>query len=247
MNIPPNGQFSWQGRSARVQGLFSRAGVAHQVLITHNDTSVLFDCGDGSLRDYLELNLNVVRLSGVCITHGHYDHIGGLYSLLGFLRMLARNEPLIIAGPPDCTELWAILDTFEACYPDSLPYPIIRQPLSPHEPSTVGSITLEAYPVRHAGSRADGTILPPIPAYGYRITAGRDDIAITGDSGLCEELEALVKDADLAVIEATFGTEYDVDDRFLRHVHLSVELAHQLGQTARDYVLVHRGKRESRT
>ncbi|MBD3332647.1 MBL fold metallo-hydrolase [candidate division GN15 bacterium] len=247
MRIPDNGQFTWEGNTSLVRGLFSRAGVAHQIMITHNDDSVLFDCGDGTLRDYLEHRLKTIQLAGVCVTHGHYDHVGGLYTLLGFLRMLGRDKPLVIAGHADCRELWAVVDTFESCYRDTTPYTIIRQIVNPRQPFDIASITIEAYAVTHAGSRADGTILPPIPAYGYRVAAGQDDIAISGDSGMCDELRLLVQDADLAVIEATFGEEYDIDQRYLDSVHLSVDLAHQLGRTANDYVLVHRGKQEPRT
>jgi ribonuclease Z len=247
MIIPDDGQFSWQGKSARVLGLFSRAGVAQQIMITHESASLLFDCGDGALRDYLAQQLSTIHLQGLLVTHGHYDHIGGLYSLLGFLRMLGRTKSFLVAGPANCTEIWGIVDTFEKCYPDTIPYPIIRRHIAPHDPLSFAAMTIEAYPVCHAGSRADGVILPPIPAYGYRVTAGQDTIAITGDSGMCNELKTLVKDADLAVIEATFGDDHYLDPRYLDEVHLSVDLAHQLGRTAREYVLVHRASKERRT
>jgi ribonuclease BN (tRNA processing enzyme) len=66
-------------------------------------------------------------------------------------------------------------------------------------------------------------------------------VAISGDTGDCPELRAMVKDADLAILEATNKQRGDVSEEELAKVHLSEDLAIEIGQSAKDYMLIHQG------
>lgn len=231
---------SWQGKTLNVTVLHTRAGVAQQVLVRTENSSVLVDVGDGSLRDLLASDVKPARINGVLITHGHYDHMGGLYSLLGFMRMIGRRDTLTIAGPEGCTELWSTVDNFCECYSDSIPYKIHRRELADRNEFTVADIKIEAYSVRHCGSIAGGQVLARIPAMGYRLSSDGETVAITGDTGYCPTLEELVTDVDMAVIEATWPPGSNVSDEQLQNVHLSEELATKVGKLARNHLLVHR-------
>ena len=231
-------QHEYRGRELTVSILFSAAGVAQHILVSRDSDIILVDCGDGCLRDLLDHNIPPDSISALTFTHGHFDHMGGLHSLLGFLRMIGRTEPLPIHAPEGCTEVFATVHNFRRCYPESIPYRIPLLELKPHEPFNVGSVTVEGYAVTHAGSTAAG-ITDPIPALGYRITAGPESVAITGDTGLCEEVRALVTDTDFAVIEATFPDTDCRPPETFEKVHLTEEMARELGALARNYVLVH--------
>ena len=76
-----------------------------------------------------------------------------------------------------------------------------------------------------------------MPALGYRVSIGKSVIAFTGDSRMCPVLEEVVKEADLALIEATAGTSVEAD--FMK-VHLSDDEAQQLGSLAKNHLLIHR-------
>jgi len=75
-----------------------------------------------------------------------------------------------------------------------------------------------------------------MPALGYRVSIGESIIAFTGDSRMCPVLEEIVKEADLALIEATGGTSGDAGLK----VHLTEDVAKQLGSLARNHLLIHR-------
>ena len=59
--------------------------------VEHQGQALLYDTGQGQalLPNLRTLGLDPARLAAVVISHGHFDHIGGLAALLG-----ARREPL---------------------------------------------------------------------------------------------------------------------------------------------------------
>lgn len=233
----------WQGKNLRVEIPFSRAGVAHHVWVGSEQSSILFDAGDGILRDLLTLGISPQQIDAIFITHGHYDHMGGLHSLLGFMRMIGRSKPLPVYMPEGCQEARRSCESFEECYAVSTPFDIEIVDLSLHQQITISDISVVPYPVVHCGSIVGGEILDPIPAVGYRISLGNETVAISGDTGDCDSLRELVKDVDLAIIEATYLSSSGKDNRLLRNVHLSEDLARGIGAMARDYILVHQGGR----
>ena len=233
------GPNSWRGQALSVDVLHSASGVATQILVGFGELSLLVDVGDGCLRDLLAMGHDLGGVVALVFTHGHYDHIGGLHSLLGFLRARGRTEPLSVIGPRGCTELWSMLDTFQSCYPRSLPFGIVRTELQPGDTIAVGRSTLTAFGVVHCGSILGGKVLDPIPAVGYRLCFGGETVAFTGDTGRCDSLPALVAGADLAVIEATLPDSAGVAPELLERVHLSADLARELGKLAKCYILIH--------
>ncbi len=233
----------WNGKSFQVTIPFTRAGVAQHIFITHNDTLLMVDAGDGVLRDMLDKGVEPPMVDAIFVTHGHYDHMGGLHSLLGYLRMIGRSRALEVYMPQGCTEALLAIDSFRKCYPDSTPFEIKVVQLQPGKTASVSAVTVEAFGVVHCGSVAGGEVLDRIPALGYRFTAGSEVIAVSGDTGQCPALIELVKDADLAIIEATFESSVGRSRDLLQKVHLSEDVAHEIGKSAKDYILVHKGRR----
>ena len=230
----------WRGETITVEILYSAAGVAQTILISGKDRFVLVDTGDGALRDLLHTGHSLKNLAGLIYTHGHFDHIGGLSTLLGFLRMIGRKVPLRIIAPRDCRELLFTVDNFKRCYPDSRPFEIDLIETDGGEFVELAGFKVEPYVVVHCGSVEGGKVLGQIPARGYRLSLDGETVAISGDTGLCDGVRRLVDGVDLAVIEATYADAEGIAPEMLQKVHLTVELAEQLARTARNHILVHR-------
>lgn len=237
---------SWHGKNIGVVVLYSRAGVAQHIWLSTHEHAVLIDTGDGLLRDLLDNNLDLKRLRAIIYTHGHFDHVGGLYSLLGFLRMIGRIEPLHIFAPKGCTEVSATIDNFMKSYSHTTPFETVYKEILPREVFRIAEISIEPYPVIHCGSTDEGGILDPVPALGYRLTHGDEIVAISGDTGLCSSLKGLVSGADLAIIESVYERSEDADNETLDKVHLSEDIAKDLGKLAKEFFIVHKGRRRSR-
>ena len=234
---------SWQGKNLDTTILYSRAGVAQHIWISNQNGSVLFDTGDGVLRDILDTNLDINQIKGIVFTHGHFDHVGGLHSLLGFMRMKERKKVLSIFAPKGCKEAFSIVDNFVQCYSKTIPFRISNNELQSDEVFQIAGMTIKAYPVVHCGSTKGSGILKQIPALGYRISYKGETIAISGDTGMCSSLKELVKGVDLAILEATLQTSVGVKKEMLEKVHLSEDLAKEIGTLAKNSILVHKGKR----
>jgi ribonuclease Z len=233
---------SWNGKNLSAKILFSRAGVAQTIWLAQKNGALLIDTGDGALRDLLAHKLHPRSINGILYTHGHFDHIGGLHTLLGFMRMVQRREILRIYAPEKCREVHALIKTFKNLYKKIIPFTIMLTPLKPHAIFRIAGMKVRAYPVVHHGSINGAGILGAIPALGYRITYKKESVAITGDTGFCPSLKPLVQNADLAIIEATYKTDRGKAE-YLKKVHLSEQLAQQLGKTAKKFMLVHKATR----
>jgi hypothetical protein len=160
------------------------------------------------------------------------------------MRMKERKEPLFIFAPDGCKEAFSIVDNFVQCYPETIPFKIVCKEVQPDEVLQIADMTIKAYPVVHCGSTKGSGILKQIPALGYRISYKGETIAISGDTGMCSSLKELVKGVDLAILEATLQTSVGVEKEMLEKVHLSEDLAKEIGTLAKNSILVHKGKRK---
>jgi ribonuclease Z len=234
----------WRGKHLKVDILYSEAGVAQQVLVSSKKGSILVDAGDGVLRDLWSRAFTWERLKGIIITHGHFDHIGGLYSLLGFMRMIGRKGLLKIAAPENCEEVRCLVDCYLRKYSTTSPYQFAVEYLKPGQTVDIAGMIIKAHKAVHCGSIKTIGITSQLPALSYRLTAGGEIVALSGDTGKSAPLKELVKDADLAILEATYEKSSDVSSEYLENVHLSEDIAHEIGKLAKEYILIHKAKRQ---
>ncbi len=233
----------WENDEVEVRVPFSAAGVSTTVILNSKFTGklMLLDVGDGVLRDLLSPgSLEFVEeIAMLAITHGHFDHMGGLYSLLGFLRMTKRESPLDILVPEGCIEVAATLSAFREVYGSSMSFTIRPHDVRGRMEFDTDFFRIAVFDVLHYGMENQSNQDVWMPAVGYRVHVGDTVIAYTGDTKMCPELKDLIKDADLAIIEATSVEIKEGEPR----VHLTDKEARQLGTLARDYILIHRAPR----
>lgn len=231
-----NLQGFWRGENWNVKVLYSVAGVATQILISTVECDILVDVGDGILRDLVDSNYNFERLEAILITHGHFDHVGGLWTLLGFLRMIGRKKNLLIIVPSNCNEVRKIIKGFIDVYSETMPFRIVLKELSNEEKVSVAKMTIQAFPVIHRGAIKIFGVLERTPALGYSISYERQRIVISGDTGFCQSLVKFTEGADLAILEATAKEKTSKNSE----IHLSVEEATVIGKKAKKFMLIHR-------
>jgi len=233
---------TWENDEVHVNVPFSAAGVGTTILLTSKFTGklMLLDVGDGTIRDLL-FSLNnsefINEIDLIAISHGHFDHVGGLYSLFGFMRMLGRTKPLNIIVPTNCKEAIEIIRGYKELHRATLPFKIWYHEISPGSDFDTDFFKVKSYEVEHYSleypSDSEEEILEP--ALGFRVQVGGTIVAYTGDTRMCSGAETVVKDADLALIEATRKTTPESGKR----VHLSVEEGKKLGALAKEYLLIH--------
>ncbi len=69
------------------------------IAIEYNGGIYLFDCGEGTQRQFLKYHINLFKISAIFISHIHADHITGLPGLIRTLAINKRKKQLIIYIP----------------------------------------------------------------------------------------------------------------------------------------------------
>ncbi|MCQ5375294.1 MAG: ribonuclease Z [Methanomassiliicoccales archaeon] len=66
---------------------------------------VLFDCGEGTQRQFMSSNASFMKVQKIFITHFHGDHFLGLPGLIQSMNFIGRKKKLEIYGPPGIVEI----------------------------------------------------------------------------------------------------------------------------------------------
>ena len=75
------------------------------IAIKRGSEIILFDCGEGTQRQFQKSKLSYMQISKVFITHFHGDHFLGLPGLIQTMQLNDREKPLYIYGPKGITKL----------------------------------------------------------------------------------------------------------------------------------------------
>jgi ribonuclease BN (tRNA processing enzyme) len=182
----------------------------------------LIDAGDGVTRRIVQAGYDFRQIGKIFLTHLHSDHTAGLASLLVAQWEFQRRDPVDIYGSgvgelvdgaivyltPNSEIRWAegkrtpMTSVFHGH--DVAPGVI-------YQDDKVRVIAIENTHFHFPpGSRPDGRFR----SYSYRFETAARVVVFTGDTGPCDPLTALAKDADVLVTEVTMAS--DVIDLYKR-------------------------------
>jgi ribonuclease Z len=224
----------WRKKNFSIKIFCSIPNIATGILLKAGDTHFVIDPGDGILRDLnKEIGVkSLLNMSDIFITHGHHDHVGGVWSLLTYLRVMRKKTPLTIHYPKGCVEIESIYNAFEKVYAGSITYKIILKSLKTNNKFAAKNVSVKPFPVIHKEFLTDRKTRQ-VPALGYNFEFSGMKICYGGDTAYCEELVKHAKGADLAILEA--GHDEETPDE----MHMTMKEAISIGLSAKKYFLVH--------
>ncbi len=226
---------SWAKKNFSIKIFCSIPNIATGILIKTDQAHFIVDPGDGILRDLnKELKIKeILNISDIFVTHGHHDHVGGVWSLLTYLRVMNKNTPLVIHYPKGCSEIVHIHNAFQKVYSTKMPYKIVLKEISNNKLFTSKKVSVQPFSVIHKEYLADRKTTRQVPALGYKFTFNNVKICYGGDTAYCNELVKHAKESDLAILEA--GHKGDTPDE----IHMTLKEAMAIGKSAKEYYLVH--------
>lgn len=181
-------------------------------LLVRNGEAHLIDVGDGAMTGMVAAGGDYRSLRSVWISHIHFDHIGGLYAVLGLRLQTKIVGPLTVYGPPGTREI--VNGLVEAMRPSArsgfgVPGEVAIDPatgITVVELKDGDVIERDSFKVRVAanthysftpGSENDKYFR----SYSFRFDLPTRSIVYTGDTGPSDKVIALARGADLLVAE----------------------------------------------
>ncbi|MBK7381086.1 MAG: ribonuclease Z [Ignavibacteriales bacterium] len=225
----------WSKKDFSIDVYCSIPNIATGILLKAGKANFIVDPGDGILRD---LNTNIgtqeiLNISDIFVTHGHHDHVGGVWSLLTYLRVMNKKKSLTIHYPNGCKEIESIYNAFINVYRPYLSYKIKLNKITKTKKISTKNVSVLPFNVIHKEYLLNGKETRNVPAIGYNFTYKNNRICYGGDTTYCEELVKNAKGADLAIIEA--GHEDETPDE----MHMTLKEAYSIGKSAKKFFLVH--------
>jgi len=224
----------WKKKDFSIKIFCSIPNIATGILLKAGKAHFVIDPGDGILRDLnKEIGVkNLLEISDVFVTHGHHDHVGGVWSLLTYLRVMQKKSPLTIHYPDGCVEIESIYNAFKKVYLRSITYKINLKAIKKTNGYTTNNITVKPFPVIHKEYLSTGK-MRQVPALGFNFVYDGTKICYGGDTAYCTELVNHASNADLAILEA--GHDEETPDE----MHMTMKEAVSIGKSAKKYFLVH--------
>lgn len=235
MSVKSKYPLTWQKDNFSIKIFCSIPNIATGILLKAGKSLFIIDPGDGILRDlnYEIGTKSILDISNIFISHGHHDHVGGVWSLLTYLRVMNKKSPLSIFFPKGCVEIKSIYEAFIKVYSKTISYKILLNELKNTRPFRRKSVLIKPFKVIHREYLHDGIKTRQVPAFGYTFKYNGKKIVYGGDTAYCKELLINVKNSDLAIIEA--GHDEDTPDG----MHMTISEAKFIGEKAKQYFLVH--------
>ena len=225
----------WKKDDFYIKIFCSIPNIATGILLKAGKSFFVIDPGDGILRDLnKEIGTkSILDISNIFISHGHHDHVGGVWSLLTYLRVMNKKSPLSIFFPKGCVEIKSIYNAFKKVYAKTINYNIKLVELNHLRSFKRNSVVIKPFKVIHKEYLHDGIQTRQVPAYGYTFKYNDKKIFYGGDTAFCNELLLNVKNSDLAIIEAGH------DEEIPSGMHMTINEAKLVGEKAKKYFLVH--------
>ena len=107
---------------------------------------LLFDCGEGTQRQFQKSRLSYMQISNIFITHFHGDHFLGLPGLIQTMQLNDRDIPLHIYGPKGINKLVSQLLSLGYFKPK---YKILSHEVNENDIVDFGEYNIKVLRVRH--------------------------------------------------------------------------------------------------
>lgn len=233
-NKLPKYPLIWQKDDFFIKIYCSIPNIATGIILTTEKATFIIDPGDGILRD-LNKDFNadkILSVSDIFISHGHHDHVGGLWTLLTYLSVMRRKTPLSIYYPKGAKEIKTIYNAFKSVYEKEIEYEIKLHPISDSKKFVRKKVGIKPFKVNHREPNENGEAIE-VPSIGFKFFYDDKSICYGGDTAYCKNIEKYAKGSDLAIIEAGALTEEEAE------LHMTIDQASEIGETAEEYFLVH--------
>ncbi|GGD46275.1 MBL fold metallo-hydrolase [Erythrobacter arachoides] len=181
-------------------------------LLVVDGANYLVDAGDGVSGQLARVGIPTAAITGVFISHLHFDHTAGLAGLLGLRWQTNAERPLIVYGPPGTAAMTEGLvasmgpgTTAGYGIPGAAP----RDPadgvrvieLRDGDSVEVGSMQVRARGNTHYSFPAGSDLADRFESLSFRFDTPARAIVYTGDTGPSAAVEELARGADLLVAE----------------------------------------------
>ena len=166
----------------------------------------LFDIGPGTLRQLTKVGVKHEKIGMIFLTHFHPDHTADLVHFLFSSRdpsILKKRTPFVICGP---SGLKKFIYRLQKAYNNWLTLPeeimsIEEFDVAKKSEKTFKDFKIIALPTNHT---------QPSIAYRVESPTGKSFV-YSGDTGFCQEIVELSKEADLVVLECSFPDTEEVE------------------------------------
>lgn len=155
-------------------------GATSGYLLEHEGKALLMDCGAGVLGKLMAI-YDPAMLSGICMSHLHFDHASDLLVLRYYLEKMGKTLPLFVPGE-DASPFRGLLSS-----------PAFSLQDYPEGKMEIMGLSLETLPVRH-----------PVPCRALKFSDGEKTFVFTGDTNDCPGLAAFASHADILLADGAF-------------------------------------------
>ena len=178
------------------------------IVVRVDGTILQVDAGTGTTLRLRQLGIPAPDITALLLTHHHSDHLVGLDDLVMERWLVGGDEadpalPVVAPVGPCVRFAERLLDLWEddirvrqelsgTTTRPSLQVQAFDPPAVPRVVWSSGDVSVSAVTVHHE---------PVVPAVGYRVHTPYGDIAISGDTRLCDEVEELAAGARVLVHE----------------------------------------------
>jgi ribonuclease BN (tRNA processing enzyme) len=184
-------------------------------LLRHESTNVWMDAGTGTFAN-LQKYVDVGDLDAIVISHGHPDHFVDVIPAFYARHYGHLGDPgLPFYSPEGFMELASLLVSEGG--KDVMGQAFDFRTVHGGDAFTVGPLSFSVFEMTHIG----------VHAVGYRVEVDGAVLAYTGDSGPCDEVVELSRDAGILLAEATYQ-----NDSTLFPFHMSAAQAGEMATQA---------------